>query len=569
MRMHYSMIKLMEKELAKNYQSHFRTVLSDGAKITSVILAWSFARWLRCSLPMNLSGSLAQVTDFPACSVLLTDPWTGYARRSRLASGQKAAGFLARSSPLPVDRLVARAFLGAKTTLAQTWLYIRIRPLIFLLASTLMTSCSSPRITAVNLNDKHAPEGLPYYLPKPYLFVTKNIRYIPTPTVGLTGTAPISPQFDSSSQAAASSPASAAGDSGSKTNQSASAKAKKSATNSAAKARDNTLTAGEKGGTNNPAPVAESHDGSGDQADNASLPALGGNGGPVNFAVNPGVVPPASISDGLIPQEFYTYQIIYLPDRSQKYGLRVKGGYGQLRATVNFVNGWMFTGLGPLGINTSSAAQTVAATGQAVGSVVEAAGQIALNAFGIPSLGGGGSKNVVTSGSTGTNGIPAPPATPVLPGYITNFAELYVFEQAPDGSWLPLSTNVFGRDVIALQGQSPAGASGTGEATPDVSQTETNIENAIRTQLQGDWKFTAPTPMASITFPNGKDGGPYLSIRAKAIRTGGAVVERGDAAKLKSDIGDALTNFLTKNSLQIYVSGIGTQIGTNAWGTPN
>ncbi|HUC85599.1 MAG TPA: glycoside hydrolase family 3 C-terminal domain-containing protein [Candidatus Acidoferrales bacterium] len=42
--------------------------LRDGAKITSVILAWSFARWLRCSL--------------------LTDPWTGYARRSRLASGQ-------------------------------------------------------------------------------------------------------------------------------------------------------------------------------------------------------------------------------------------------------------------------------------------------------------------------------------------------------------------------------------------------------------------------------------------------------------------------------------------------
>ena len=38
------------------------------AKIKLPILAWSFGRWLRCSL--------------------LTDPWAGYARRSRLISGQ-------------------------------------------------------------------------------------------------------------------------------------------------------------------------------------------------------------------------------------------------------------------------------------------------------------------------------------------------------------------------------------------------------------------------------------------------------------------------------------------------
>src|SRR4051812_26310310 len=56
--------------------------------------------------------------------------------------------------------------------------------------------CTHPKITAVNLNNPNAPEGMPYYLPKPYLVVSKNIRYIQTPTVGLTQTAPIPNSFD-------------------------------------------------------------------------------------------------------------------------------------------------------------------------------------------------------------------------------------------------------------------------------------------------------------------------------------------------------------------------------------
>jgi hypothetical protein len=48
--------------------------LRDRAKITSAILAWPFDRWLRCSL--------------------LTDPLAGYARRSRLASGQNSCAII-------------------------------------------------------------------------------------------------------------------------------------------------------------------------------------------------------------------------------------------------------------------------------------------------------------------------------------------------------------------------------------------------------------------------------------------------------------------------------------------
>jgi len=41
----------------------------------------------------------------------------------------------------------------------------------------------------------------------------------------------------------------------------------------------------------------------------------------------------------LVPQEFYTYNFVFLPDLTQKYGLRIKGGVGEMRATENLVNG--------------------------------------------------------------------------------------------------------------------------------------------------------------------------------------------------------------------------------------
>src|ERR1700694_157999 len=53
-------------------------------------------------------------------------------------------------------------------------------------------------ISAVRLSpsDHPEPEGIPYYLPRAYIVVTKNVRYIPTPTVGLTMTAVIPNSFE-------------------------------------------------------------------------------------------------------------------------------------------------------------------------------------------------------------------------------------------------------------------------------------------------------------------------------------------------------------------------------------
>lgn len=289
-------------------------------------------------------------------------------------------------TPVPSVGLIGCMKSSLKLLCSAVIIYCLSAPIV------LVTSCSSPSITAVNLVNTNEPDGMAYYLPKAYLFVTKNIRYIPTPTVGLTGTAPISQAFDSNSQAVSS----GAGGSSKSGNTNSTGGAKQKSTSSSPSSSSGTDDALESDDQNGAAAaVSSTADGGaapqkgagGTQKtnDNSQMPP--GNGGQVNIASNLGVVPPASISDGLIPQEFYTYQIIYLPDPAQKYGLRVKGGHGQMRATLNLVNGWMFTGPGPLGINTSSAAQTIAATGQAVGSFVQSAEQGVLSGLGIPSLG--------------------------------------------------------------------------------------------------------------------------------------------------------------------------------------
>jgi hypothetical protein len=51
------------------------------------------------------------------------------------------------------------------------------------------------------------------------------------------------------------------------------------------------------------------------------------------------MTPAERLGDGLAPDCFYTYQIIFVPDLTQKYGLRVTGGAGEIRAAMNLVNG--------------------------------------------------------------------------------------------------------------------------------------------------------------------------------------------------------------------------------------
>jgi hypothetical protein len=54
---------------------------------------------------------------------------------------------------------------------------------------------------------------------------------------------------------------------------------------------------------------------------------------------------------------------VFVPDLTQKYVLDVEGGAGEVRAAINLVNGWQFTGLGPYYMKDSSTAQNLFARG--------------------------------------------------------------------------------------------------------------------------------------------------------------------------------------------------------------
>ena len=173
--------------------------------------------------------------------------------------------------------------------------------------------CCHPSVTAVpmspwNQHDKH--HGIPFYLPKPLLVVSKNVRYVEEAKVGLTTSAPIPGVFDDQSKYAD--------------------------VNSRSQFDG---TGGGGGGTSTVTNNLNATPG-------GPAPVLHGTG---DIPLSPKEAP----KDGLTPDVFYTYQIVFVPDLSQKYGLKVKGVAGEIRAAMNLVNGWMFTGDGKVIAGTS------------------------------------------------------------------------------------------------------------------------------------------------------------------------------------------------------------------------
>jgi hypothetical protein len=179
--------------------------------------------------------------------------------------------------------------------------------------------CHHFEITAVSLSNPCEPEGLPFYLPKPLLIIAKNFRNIEERTDGLTDPVPIPNSFDQ---------------------QQGYADLKANVTTTSA--------------PSTPPP--------GDDAKKHAGPIRTPDGTVVQERILPSEAP----KDGASPDTFFTYHIVFVPDLTQKYGLRVKGGPGEVRAALNLVNGWMFTGLGPFYLKDSSTAQNIMAGGAAV-----------------------------------------------------------------------------------------------------------------------------------------------------------------------------------------------------------
>jgi hypothetical protein len=181
--------------------------------------------------------------------------------------------------------------------------------------------------------DKHGRPielGIPFYLPKPLLIVAKNFRNVEEAKVGLTDSAPIPEYFEDQAKYA-------------------DVNARTSWTPTHMAAGGTADGAGKGGGGDGGGGAGAGHTAT------ASPPRVFAGGAPIS----PNTVP----SDGLTPDTFYTYHIVFVPDLTQKYGLRIRGGAGELRAALNMVNGWMFTGLGPFYMKDSSTAQNVLASG--------------------------------------------------------------------------------------------------------------------------------------------------------------------------------------------------------------
>ena len=173
-------------------------------------------------------------------------------------------------------------------------------------------------VTAVPLSawNQNEPHGIPYYLPKPLLVIAKNVRHVDSSKPGLTYPAPIPGGFD---------------------NQASYADIKANIS----------MPAG--GGTQ---ATAEATALSGATSEESQLPDI-----------KEQILADTQLKDGLTPDVYYTYQVIFVPDLSQKYGLRIKGGPGEIRAAMNLLNGWMYTGMGPYYMKDSSTAQNMMACG--------------------------------------------------------------------------------------------------------------------------------------------------------------------------------------------------------------
>jgi len=278
--------------------------------------------------------------------------------------------------------------------------------------------CHHTEVTCYSASDPCEPEGIPYYLPKPLLIVTKNFRGVEDPGVGQLGVAPIPTTFD---------------------NQAQYADVKANISSSVAPSTGS----GKDAGTT-PAGGKQT----------AAMATVGD----TLTSTNNGVVPPASFKDGVTPDTFYTYHIVFVPDMTQKYKIKIKGGAGEFRAAMSLVNGWMFTGLGPFYLKDSSTAQNILACG---GALTLGGRGVADVVSSLADLSKGAAKAQTASLDSNQvagrvseiqllmdrNGLRLEPLT--LPA----FAEIHVFEAfVIDGKmeWRPIVEKTFDRTILGI-----------------------------------------------------------------------------------------------------------------------
>jgi hypothetical protein len=340
---------------------------------------------------------------------------------------------------------------------------------------------ASPQVTAVPLSawNQHEPEGIPFYLPKPLLVIAKNFRYIEESKVGLTASPPIPNYFDDQAKY---------GDVNSRT--------VFQRVQSDTGPGNVSITEGPTNVTVGSAAAAS-----------VATPVLHSGGAPLT--------PNEAPRDSFAPETFYTYQIVFVPDLSQKYGLRIKGGVGEIRAAMNLVNGWQFTGLGPYYMKDSATAQNTLATG--IGANLAASGVAdvvnsvanAAEAFSGRGISGGSSTVTTTDVKEVFQPLQGLPPSQRLEG----FAEIHVFEpqlNQCDGtvSWVPVTDLSFYRDFFATRETS---AHSKTESAPPAAGANDRSPGGQPPQVPAPRPVDPPMPPGSPVQLNlNQDFGPSL-----------------------------------------------------------
>lgn len=338
-----------------------------------------------------------------------------------------------------------------------------------------------PMITAVGLSPGNQCEtpGIPYYLPKPLLVVAKNVRHIDETKVGLTGPVPIPGGFDNQA---------AYGD-----------------------IKANVTVPSSPGGEGKAAAAIEAAKVNAAAVSDANLVA-----GPDRSIVEESMTPSseASFNDGLEVDSFYTYQVVFIPDLTQKYGLQISGGAGEFRAAMNMVNGWMYTGMGPFYMKDSSSAQNAMATGVAamytgrgVADVVSSVGDLASQFTG---TGLGDDENTLTDQQmldfgAKVKAIEALAASaPKVPQTMLNFAEIYIYEPelTPEQTtqWRLVAEHHFDRQYLATSDS--VGAADARQRVYNQILQDVILGPAAPPDHDFDHSETGPADESGVTSPN-------------------------------------------------------------------
>ncbi len=369
-------------------------------------------------------------------------------------------------------------------------------PVMAMLAATsVLLGCTHrTEITALPASpfNRCEPQGMPFYLPKPLLVVSKNVRHIDEAKVGLTEPAPIPNAFDDqASYADVKANVTTPGDG-----------------STAMKAAAN---------TGNPAKAAQFDE---------TVPGI-----PTGWR---GAMTPAGrVQDQLSPDSFFTYQIIFVPDLSQKYGLTINGNPGEVRAAMNLVNGWMYTGMGPFYLKDSSSAQNFMAAGVASMFVGRGVADVLDSVSGLASAAAGpgaGKKERAPMDSDKfvdrvMQVAKIMQSQTMVPREMLNYAEIAVYEPelAEDGSmiWTPIAhhnmnRNYFSPDMskeasdlvleligsLAPQGK---GQQSDGAGSSVSSQSQSDKDASLKGQAPDDPQKTEttdqPTETGSDTLP--------------------------------------------------------------------